>query len=123
MNHTYPKNKEECETALEETKDKDGRWYWWGQWNGSNKEECWCYGAIDQKTEGWITVDSQDVDDGRLCQKTEAGCVVFESLGGAAKLKPGQGVWPGQKELTKYHPKSPPNVTCGQNTRIWWGWP
>ena len=77
MNHTYPKNKEECETALEETKDKDGRWYWWGKWNGSNEEECWCYGTKGKTAEGWITTDSQNKNRGRYCQKTQIGCVKF----------------------------------------------
>ena len=48
-------------------KDHDGNWYWKGKWNGSNEEECWCYGSTGLTTEGWITTKSQDRENGIAC--------------------------------------------------------
>ena len=52
-NRPAPFNKGRCNRAQEKTTDKDGRWYWWGQWNGSDTEECWCYGKDECGKEGW----------------------------------------------------------------------
>ena len=59
-------DKWDCEGVMRSTKDKLGNWYWWGKWNGSNKEECWCFGQRKYgKEEGWFVAPGEGWGD--LC--------------------------------------------------------
>ena len=69
LNMFTPETEKYCQDAANDTKDKDGGWYWWGQW-GHNKEQCWCYGTTSQTTEGWLKTSSENKSSGIACQKT-----------------------------------------------------